>query len=111
MYYLSENLKWIETDSADLIAIHNCLQELQLWKGENPLKAELGIDYWAVFESRVFLEQEVVRVLERHEQNFSSISIVDCSQTPEIAEVVLDFFLSDDSKVRAEIRKNNKDLL
>ena len=43
---------------------HKFIQELKLWKGENPMRMELGVDYFAIFEKRAYVETEINKVIE-----------------------------------------------
>lgn len=62
-----------EADSQKMIYLHNLLSELALFKGENPMDVEAGIDYFGVFEGSAFLRIEIQNVFDRHAENFNSL--------------------------------------
>lgn len=59
------------------IALESCFQELLLWKGENPLDIDSGVDYQGVFSGTLFLKTELERVCSYHKENFESIEVGD----------------------------------
>ncbi len=76
MIILNDNILE-EIDSEKLIYLNNLLSELALFKGENPLDAEAGIDYFGVFEGSAFLRVEIENVFDRHRANFALLSCGD----------------------------------
>lgn len=69
--------------------LHALLEDLRLIKGENPLKAETGIDYLAVFRGEAFFKVELQNVLDLHEQNFASIEVTKTSLKGDVLSVDL----------------------
>ncbi|HDZ5057792.1 TPA: hypothetical protein RTG63_001655 [Campylobacter jejuni] len=82
--------------SHKLYSFYNCLQELQLWLGENPMDADKGIDYLAVFENKKLLRNELERVLDSYRDNFDIIEItkLERNNNDESLDVGLFFQLS-----------------
>lgn len=69
------NLK-SSTDEKE-IALEACFQELLLWKGENLIDIDSGVDYQGVFSGTLFLKTELERVCSYHKENFESIEVED----------------------------------
>lgn len=69
-----KNSFYIEKDT-QLIAYHRFLQELQLWLSENPMKANLGVDYFGVFENRVSLKTKIQEIIDKHSASFKSLTL------------------------------------
>lgn len=75
------------------------LQELQLFKGENPIDIESGIDYLAVFNGSKFLKSQVEDVCEKYEEFFDSITVGEVEEDGEIAKISIHFvFKNGDSQ-------------
>lgn len=85
-----------------LRGLHRCLQELQLWQGENPLDSEAGIDYFSVFNRQKFLRNELSRVLDKYSSEFKSAEInkIDLMQDGEIINAEIIFTLSDNTGIK-----------
>lgn len=66
---------WSSTEDLQKIASENLFQELRLWRGENPLDIERGVDYWGVLNFTTFLKVSVESVCERHIKNFAAIEV------------------------------------
>lgn len=62
-------------DDDSLRKIYTCLEELQLWKGENPFDVDAGVDYFGIFDNRIFIETELSRVLDKHKDAYNSYQI------------------------------------
>lgn len=52
-------------------------QNLLLWKGENPLDAENGIDFKGIFEQSAYLPIEVENVANEYYSYFDNIEVKD----------------------------------
>lgn len=72
-----ENEKLVFTDNDKDMYLNALIEELKLFKTENPLDVERGIDYIGIFEGRVFMQVEVENVLERHRDNFMELTAGD----------------------------------
>lgn len=66
----------ITTDEKEKL-LGDLVEELRLFKGENPTDTEKGLDYFAIFNGEKFLQVEMEEVLERHRPNFQSIEAGD----------------------------------
>ena len=84
---------------------YRCLQELLLWRGENPMDAERGVDYFAVFDNRKLLRNEITMVLDRYRDSFKLIDIVDLrkSEDSETIHITLNFLLPDDTALKVTL--------
>lgn len=91
--------------SSKYYKLFTCLQELQLWLGENPMDADKGIDYFAVFENRKLLRNELTRVLDNYRNSFSTIDIVSLNKNDDgdTINVELYFQLNEGSNVSVEL--------
>lgn len=54
---------------------HKFIQEVKLWKGENPMRMELGVDYFAIFEKRAYVETEINKVIENYKSKFNALTL------------------------------------
>lgn len=66
----------ITTDEKEKL-LGDLVEELRLFKGENPTDIEKGLDYFAIFNGEKFLQVELEEVLERHRPYFNSIEAGD----------------------------------
>lgn len=55
------------------VYINALVEELRLFKGENPTDIEAGIDYFGVLNGEKLLQVEARAVIEKHLPNFKSI--------------------------------------
>lgn len=69
------NGHYSQLEDDKLKSLYTCLEELQLWQGENPFDVEAGIDYFSIFENRKFIEVELERVLKKHKEAYTSYEI------------------------------------
>lgn len=99
------NLK--TTNNEKEVALEACFQELLLWKGENPLDINSGVDYQGVFSGTLFLKAELERVCSYHKSNFASIEVGDPRMDREgIVQVSIYFVLLTQEKVTRELTLN-----
>lgn len=101
MWYLKSDGEFTKTTEPELIQLEALFQELQLWKGENPMNAELGIDYIGVFENRVFLKNSISEICEKYVDSFKAIEVGDLnySNDGEIVNVPISVTMHDDSTI------------
>lgn len=87
MWFMNDkgSLSW-STDP-EIVTYHSMLQELQLWKGENPTDVSLGIDYHNIFEGKVFAKTELEKVISKYTNSFERLELSDALDTDE-TEVV-----------------------
>ena len=98
MLIINKDEELVNTEDAQLKALEACYQELKLWKGENLLDIESGVDYAAVFEQTIFLKPELERVCDKHAKNFRSIEIGEPEMSnDEIVRVKITFNLLDNT--------------
>lgn len=99
------NLKSSSNEKED--ALEACFQELLLWKGENPLDINSGVDYQGVFSGTLFLKTELERVCSYHKENFESIEVGDPRMDQEgIVQVTIYFVLFSKERVTRELILN-----
>lgn len=96
-YYVSYDI--------NTIAINACLQNILLWKGENPLNYDDGIDYLAVFRNEAFLQNQVENVIDNHRENFKEIEISNIEYKNDIVSIDIIFTMLDNSKHKVTIEK------
>lgn len=88
MIYIDEGILKITTDENE-VALLKLMQELKLFKGEDPTNTDAGIDYLGVFNQTKFLKFEIQEVVDKHIDNFSSIEIGEVLQKEEVLSVPL----------------------
>lgn len=79
------------------ILLFSLLQELKLFKGENPTDIERGIDYIAVFNFQAFLRIEAQNVCNKYIDKFQSLELGEVIQNEEKYEVSLNCVFKDGS--------------
>lgn len=87
-------------DDKRLYKLYNCLQELQLWKTENPFDIEAGIDYFGIFSNRVFIEPELKRVIDKHKGSYNSYEIENITYDNDILRVSIIFNIDSEISYR-----------
>ncbi|EGV1470920.1 hypothetical protein JF110_001645 [Campylobacter jejuni] len=77
MMHFNDNTGKFEkiNSSNKFYSFYNCLQELRLWLGENPMDSAKGIDYFSVFENKKLLRNEITRVIDKYRDSFDTIEI------------------------------------
>lgn len=104
MWYLKQDGTFAKTTNAELIKIESLFQELKLWKGENPVNAELGIDYLGVFENRVSLKSSVQSICDKYSDSFKNIEVGDLNIGSEVATMPITLTLQDDSTITRDLK-------
>lgn len=97
MLIISEQGELISSEDANQIAINRFLQELRLWKGENPMDIEAGIDYQAVLNKEAFLSVEINKVVNKYIQYFKDIIVGDIEDSGETIKLPITLWLLDNS--------------
>lgn len=103
MWYLKQDGTFAKTTSAELMQLESLFQELNLWKGENPMNAELGIDYFGIFENRVSLKNSVQNICNKYSDSFKNIDIGELNVGTEVATLPITLTLQDDSTIRRNL--------
>ena len=75
MIYLTKDGKLQKCDNLTLQYIHSLLQELRLFKYENPLNSNAGVDYFSVFNGFLFLQLAVREVTNKYTSYFKEIQV------------------------------------
>lgn len=76
MIYLDKNDGKVKsTDDGNEILAQAMLAELALFKGENPMNVEAGIDYKGVFNNEKFLQIEAEEMITKYSTKFDSIEL------------------------------------
>lgn len=89
MLYIDFDGNLVNTDDSELVNLWGYLAEVRLYKGENPLKTNRGIDYTGVLNGETFLKDTVEDCTKRYTNKFKSVSIGDVSQKGEIVSVAV----------------------
>lgn len=98
-----ENNSQIVYDEKNRI-LGDLVQELKLFKGENPIDTDAGVDYFAILQGTKFVQVEINDVLEKHAQNFKSLEIGDISMDEnEVLIIPLQITFKDDEYYETSI--------
>ena len=89
------NNKFETLKDINLKPLYDCIQELQLWKGENPMDVEAGVDYFSIFNNRTFIELELRRVIDKHKIAYSHYEILNINFKDEILTANIIFYVDD----------------
>lgn len=75
MWYVNDKggLSW--SVDPEVVTYNAMLQELQLWKGENPLDITAGVDYKNIFEGKVFAKTELEAVINKYSGSFEKLEL------------------------------------
>lgn len=74
IWYQDDRGKFHYTDRAEMKKYYECVQELQLWKGEASFFANRGVNYRGIIDKQVFINNEFEQVLERYRPYFYNIT-------------------------------------
>lgn len=77
LWVLDENNQFKKVIDTTERVFYTCLQELALWKKENPMNIEDGVDYKGIRNRQVFFKQEVLNVVNNYTDTFDSIEVSD----------------------------------
>ena len=61
------------TENEKEVYLNAFIEELRLFKGENPTDTDAGLDYFGILNGEKFLQVEARAVIEKHLPNFASI--------------------------------------
>ena len=100
---MKQDGSFAKTTNAELIQLESLFQELNLWKGENPINAELGVDYFGIFENRVSLKNSVQDICDKYNDSFKNIVIGEVTVTTEVATLPITITTQDDSTIRRDL--------
>lgn len=105
MWYINQKDQLVKTNNAELIQLESLFQELLLWKGENPMDINMGVDYMGVFNNRVFLKSSVEDVCAKYANSFKGIEVgdIEYSENGEVASLPVSVTLFDDSVIRRNL--------
>lgn len=87
MIYINENGQLFHTDETELINVYGYLAEIRLYKGENPLKINRGVDYKGVLNGEVFLKDSVENCTKNYTTKFKNVELGDVTQVGEIVSM------------------------
>lgn len=93
----SQELSW--TNDYNVIYVHACMQELLLWKRENLILYDRGVDYFAVFDGAAWLKDQVQNVTDKYSKYFAAITLGDPEEDGEYISMKIQFTLTDGSVV------------
>ena len=63
------------------------IQEIKLFKGENPLDFGAGVDYISIFNKTAFLQIEIQKIIEKYKENFKMLECSNIIQNDEVLEI------------------------
>lgn len=75
MWYLDSNNNFKWSTDPEIVTYNAMLQELQLWKGENPTNINAGIDYQSIFEGKIFAKNELQTVIDKYTSSFVRLEL------------------------------------
>lgn len=104
MLYVDTNNEIRYTTNENEVLLFSLLQELKLFKGENPIRANNGIDYIAVFNYQAFLKMEAQTVCNRYLDSFASLEVGDVTQEGEKYLIALNIEFKDGTIANEVIR-------
>lgn len=82
------------TDDEKTAIVNELVEELKLFKGENPLDIDAGLDYFAILNGEKFLQIEVEDVLEKHRPNFKSIDAGDVTLSEDGEQIIMPLLIT-----------------
>lgn len=91
-----------------LTSLYTCIQELQLWQGEDPMDADAGVDYFSIFLNQKFIELELQRVLDKHRNAYQNYTIEKITYEDSILKVEIIFNVSKEQAFRFNLHIGNK---
>lgn len=105
MWYQDSNGNFQQTTDPERMTYEAMLQELQLWKKENPMNVDAGIDYEGVFNNTTFIKTEVQSVLDKYEDSFEALEVGDVSysEDEEVCTVPISVTFKDGTTIRKSL--------
>lgn len=104
MLYVDKYNTIRNTENENEILLFSLLQELKLFKGENPVDTDAGIDYVKVFNYQAFLRIEAQNVVDKYLDKFESVTLGDVTQNDETFEIPLNVVFKDGTVLDETIR-------
>lgn len=104
MLYVDKYNTIRKTENENEILLFSLLQELKLFKEENPVNIDAGIDYIKVFNYQAFLRIEAQQVIDKYVDKFESITLGDVTQRDETFEIPLNVVFKDGTILDETIR-------
>lgn len=95
---------------AKYFGLHRCIEELLLWKGENPMDIEAGVDYYSVFNKQKFLKNELTFVLDKYSGEFQSTQVesINYDSENETIKAAIIFTLAQNESIRVVLNIANR---
>lgn len=103
MWYMNNEGGFSWSVDPEVVTYNAMLQEIQLWKGENPIDINAGVDYKNIFDGKVFAKTELDSVIEKYSSSFTKLELGDAI-TSEDGQTV-SFDLTVQFKDGREVRK------
>lgn len=104
MLYVDKYNEIKNTEHPNEILLFSLLQELKLFKEENPVNTNAGIDYVKVFNYQAFLRVEAQNVIDKYLDKFESLELGDVTQNDESFEIPLNVVFKDGTILDEVIR-------
>lgn len=91
-----------------LTSLYNCIQELQLWLGEDPMDVDAGVDFFGIFANQKFIELEIQRVIDKHRNAYVSYAIQNINYEEDVLKIDIIFNVSKGQAFRFNLHVGNK---
>ncbi|EAK7296985.1 hypothetical protein FBF91_08240 [Campylobacter upsaliensis] len=98
MLYWDENDYTFKKAPTEMKAYYDFLQNLQLWLGENPIKADQGANYRGVFENQAFIETEVNKVIDKFTDQFTTLRLLGYEFDKDTGELSISIYCEFDDR-------------
>lgn len=73
IFYNYETQTWEKSTDTQTIKMHECLQELALYRGESWFWSNYGADYEGLFRGEVDITAQVLNIIDKYTTYFKSI--------------------------------------
>lgn len=103
MWYMNNNGSFSWSVDPEVVTYNAMLQEIQLWKGENPLDISSGIDYKSIFDGKVFAKTELDNVINKYLGSFEKLELSEAITSEDSQTVSFDLTVK--FKDGREVRK------
>lgn len=98
MLYWDENDYKFKKAPTEMKTYYDFIQNLQLWKGENPIKYSEGPNYRAIFENQAFIETEINKVIDKFSNQFTILQYMGHTFNRETGELSVSVYCEFDDR-------------
>lgn len=75
MLHYDYNEKVFKKTQRNLVDLYAFIQEVKLWKNENPMNYEMGVDYFSIFNRTAYAETEISKIVDKYINKFESLEL------------------------------------